>query len=547
MKKLNRNFVLNIILDGVAIGTNVEADAFHQAKTPTIDKLRASKMYRTLYAHGTYVGMPTNEDMGNSEVGHNAIGSGQIYTQGAKLVEEAFKSKIIFQGKVWKQAISNCRENGVLHLIGLVSDGNVHSHIRHLEGIIEQAAKEGCKKIVVHALLDGRDTPPHSSILYIDRLKKHMDRVSKAYGSLCQIASIAGRMVSVMDRYESDWQMVERGWQVMVQGKGDIFTDEIKGIQTMWEKNKGGDQHVQPFLVADPKTPNKPNATINDGDTVIFFNFRGDRALEICRAFESDAPIKKEKKVDVFFAGMMQYDGDNKIPTHFLVDPPNIQNTMGEYLIQKKKKVFAISETQKFGHVTYFWNGNKPNPFDPDLETYLEIKGNNSHFDQEPWMKATEITNATIRLLETRQYDFGRINYPNGDMVGHTGDFEATRISIEAVDLNLGRLLQKVKELSGIAIITADHGNSDEMYELDKKTNALKLDASKKPIPKTSHSLNPVPFMIYDPSYNGEYHLKDTKFPEVKDAGIANIAATTLELLGIEAPDFYQPSLIVWS
>lgn len=546
----NRAFVLNIVMDGVAITNITDGNSFHHARKPHFDAIRKEFCSRELFAHGTYVGMPSDDDMGNSEVGHNAIGSGKIYSQGAKLVDESIETGDLFQKETWKELISNAKQ-GAFHCIALLSDGNVHSHIRHLERLTEMAAKEGCKKIFLHALLDGRDTPPRSAQTYVERIEKHFHYVQQTYGVVCAFASGGGRMNMIMDRYNADWGMIEKGWRVMVEGQGDIYPNAIAALEDLRKRFDCDDQYLPPFLIEDPNKEGIPIATIQDKDTVLLCNFRGDRALEICRAFDDQevdgkkVPIKKNKEVNVHFYGIMLYDGDLNIPQKYLVSPPEIKETMGEYIVNSGLHLFAISETQKYGHVTYFWNGNKSGKFDEEKETYIEIPSDNVPFDQCPWMKSAEITDATIKLLQTKRYRFGRINYPNGDMVGHCGDFEAARMSVEAVDLCLGRLLKEVKRLNGIAIITADHGNCDEMYEVDKKNHCLKKKDGQSII-KTSHTLNPVPFVIYDPLYRGEYKLKSLKDEEMSNAGIANIAATTIELMGFCAPEGYKPSLIQW-
>jgi 2,3-bisphosphoglycerate-independent phosphoglycerate mutase len=271
---------------------------------------------------------------------------------------------------------------------------------------------------------------------------------------------------------------------------------------------------------------------IRDGDAVVFFNFRGDRAIEISRAFEEEdfQPFDRKRRPDVLYAGMMEYDGDLKIPKKYLVNPPAIDRTLGEYLAASDVAQFALSETQKYGHVTYFWNGNRSGYIDETRELYVEIPSDKVPFDQRPWMKAAEIADETIRLLETGSYRCGRINFANGDMVGHTGNLDAAVVAVEAVDLSLKRVLQVVKRTRGIALVTADHGNSDEMFTLKGGERVV----------KTAHTLNPVPLILYDPCFAGEYHLRTN----LDEAGLSNIAATVFRLLGFEPPDDYDPSLI---
>ena len=272
------------------------------------------------------------------------------------------------------------------------------------------------------------------------------------------------------------------------------------------------------------------------------FNFRGDRAIEISRAFDDDAFDKfdRVRHPDVLYAGMMEYDGDLHIPKHSLVAPPEIEHPMGEILADAKVSQLAISETQKYGHVTYFWNGNRSGMFDDGTETYIEVPSDRVPFDQRPWMKAAEITDRLIAELRTGKHRFARVNYANGDMVGHTGSFDATVVAVEAVDLELARLTKVVEELGGILVVTADHGNADEMYQRDKR-GQVQRDAGGRPVIKTSHTLNRVPFFIHDPMRGDRYDLDPAR---VADAGIANVTATCIELLGFVPPDDLKSSLL---
>lgn len=529
-----------IIMDGIGIGPNDEGNAFFLARTPVLDRLMQTCPYTTLKAHGTAVGLPSDADMGNSEVGHNALGAGRIFDQGAKLVDNAIESKQIFSTAIWKKLLEKPVNAGTtLHFIGLLSDGNVHSHINHLFKIIEQAALEGVKKIRVHILLDGRDVPETSALQYVDSLEQFLHGFNQKGFDFC-IASGGGRMVTTMDRYEADWNIVKRGWDAHVLGKGRAFASATEAIETYRKEQPGiTDQYLPSFVIA---KGGKPVGPILDGDSVILYNFRGDRAIEISRAFEEKDFNKfdRERIPDVVFAGMMEYDGDLHIPKNYLVFPPSIDKTISEYLVHNGCRQFAISETQKFGHVTYFWNGNRSGMFDPNFETYQEIPSDKVQFNERPWMKAAEITDAVIEAIHSQKYDFIRLNYANGDMVGHTGILEAAIIAAETVDLCIGRLLQAIDATGAIAIITADHGNLDEMFEKDAKSGAIKIDKkSGKPQPKTSHTLNPVPFIIYDPQFNGEYKLTPHK-----EQGLANVAATLCTLLGFNPPEEYYPSLV---
>jgi len=529
-----------IIMDGIGIGPCDEGNAFFLARTPVLDQLMQTCPYTTLKAHGTAVGLPSDADMGNSEVGHNTLGAGRVFDQGAKLVDKAIESKQIFTTEIWNKLLEKPVHAGTtLHFIGLLSDGNVHSHINHLFKLVEQAALEGVKKIRVHILLDGRDVPETSALQYVDSLENFLHTFNQKGFDFC-IASGGGRMVTTMDRYEADWSIVKRGWDAHVLGKGRAFTSATEAIETYRKEQPGlTDQYLPSFVIT---KSGKPVGPIIDGDSVILYNFRGDRAIEISRAFEEKDFNKfdRERFPEIVFAGMMEYDGDLHIPKNYLVFPPSIDKTISEYLVHNGCRQFAISETQKFGHVTYFWNGNRSGMFDPNYETYQEIPSDKLQFNERPWMKAAEITDAVIDAIYSVKYDFIRLNYANGDMVGHTGILEAAIIAAETVDLCIGRLLQAIDNTGAIAIITADHGNLDEMFEKDAKTGAIKIDKKTgKPQPKTSHTLNPVPFIIYDPKYNGEYTMTTHK-----EQGLANVAATICTLLGFHSPEEYYPSLV---
>ncbi|MBQ4539671.1 MAG: 2,3-bisphosphoglycerate-independent phosphoglycerate mutase, partial [Alistipes sp.] len=472
--------VLTIVMDGVGIAPNNGANAVAAANTPTLDMLMEKYPMVALKAHGTAVGLPGDDDMGNSEVGHNALGAGQVFAQGAKLVSQSIESGKMFAGETWKKLISNVKDNAsTLHFLGLFSDGNVHSHIDHLKAMIAQAKAEGIARVRVHILIDGRDVGETSAFDYIDPFEAYLDGMRDANFDI-KIASGGGRMQITMDRYEANWAMVEAGWKTHVLGEGRQFASAHEAVETYRKELGVIDQDLPAFVIAENGAP---VGTVNDGDSVIFYNFRGDRSIEISKAFD-DADFTHFDRVrypKVIYAGMLEYDGDLHIPQNYLVNPPEITNTMGEYLTNSGVSILAISETQKYGHVTYFWNGNKSGKFNDDLETYIEIPSDVVPFEQRPWMKCAEITDKLIECLESGKYKALRVNFPNGDMVGHTGSFLATQCSMEALDLQLARILKVVDKLHGVAIITADHGNADEMYELDKK-GELKLgkDGSKK-------------------------------------------------------------------
>ena len=527
-----------VVMDGIGISKRTTGNAVSAAHTPVLDRAKETCPYIQLCAHGKAVGLPSDEDMGNSEVGHNAIGAGRMFQQGASLVNKAIETGRIWKGEMWQKLIRNCKtNNGTLHFIGLFSDGNVHSHINHLKAMILRANKEGVQRIRLHILLDGRDVGETSALKYVLPFEEFLKEINSS-GKDYAIASGGGRMLVTMDRYEADWSIVKRGWDAHVLGEAEMFPSTEEAIQTFRKREPDiKDQFLHAFVV---EKDGEPLGPIQDGDSVIFFNFRGDRAIEISRAFEEEhfEKFNRRRRPGVEFAGMMQYDGDLKIPKQYLVYPPVINRTMGELFANTGITQLACSETQKYGHVTYFWNGNWSGKFNEDLETYIEIKSDIIPFEQRPWMKSAEITDMVIKELKRGKYRFARLNYPNGDMVGHTGVFSSAVIAVESVDLGLGRLLKAVEQMKGIAIITADHGNADEMFELDKNGEPV-IDRCGNPKPKTSHTLNPVPFLIFDPLLQGEYKLAHVEKP-----GLSNVAATCIQLLGYIPPDDYDESLV---
>ena len=531
--------VLTIVMDGVGLTAEGETNAVSRAYMPNLKRVMASYPTVKLKAHGTAVGLPSDDDMGNSEVGHNALGSGQVFAQGAKLVSQSIESGKMFASSAWQEIVGNVKDGGTLHFLGLFSDGNVHSHIDHLKAMLIRAKEDGVSKVRIHILLDGRDVGETSALDYVEPFEAFI--ASMRDGSFdIKIASGGGRMQITMDRYEANWAMVELGWKTHVLGEGRQFATAKEAIETYRAETKAIDQDLPPFVIAEN---GQPVGTIEDGDSVVFFNFRGDRAIEISKTFEAGADFDKFDRVrtpKVAYAGMLEYDGDLHIPSRYLVNPPEITNTMGEYLADTGVAQYAISETQKYGHVTYFWNGNKSGKFSDELETYVEIPSDIVPFEQRPWMQCALITDALIDALKSGKYPCLRVNFPNGDMVGHTGSLAATICSLEALDLQLGRILSVVDELHGVALITADHGNADEMAEVDKKTGAPKLNKDGSYKAKTSHTLNPVPLVIYDNFYADSYTVKEDR----GTFGLSNVAATAVNLLGYKAPEMWDESVI---
>lgn len=519
--------ILLVVMDGVGFSKTGLGDAVTLANTPTLDQLMANCPMTRLKAHGGAVGLPSDDDMGNSEVGHNAIGCGQIYSQGAKLVNESIESGKMYGSEAWQEVVGNVKENGsALHFIGLLSDGNVHSNISHLIQMIKQAKADGVKKVRCHILLDGRDVPATSAPIYIEQLENCLKELSGADFD-GKIASGGGRMKVTMDRYKANWGMVELGWKTHVKGEGRQFASAIEAVETYRKELPGViDQDLPAFVIAENGAP---VGKIVDHDSVVLFNFRGDRAIELSMAFDCDDfdAFDRGAKPNVVYAGMLQYDGDLKLPARFLVNPPEITNTLSEVLVNAGLRQYAVSETQKYGHVTYFWNGNRSGKFSEELETYKEIPSDNVSFDERPWMKSADITDDLIEVIRSGNYDFIRCNFPNGDMVGHTGSLPATITAMESVDLALARLMKVCDECGVTMLVTADHGNADEMLEMNKKGETAV---------RTAHSLNPVPFIIYDKDVS--YTIKDGAY------GLANIAPTVVKMLGLTAPDCWEASMI---
>jgi len=532
------------IMDGIGRGPGDGGDAVSAAQTPSLDRLWTTAPTRTLRAHGRAVGLPSDADMGNSEVGHNALGSGRVVRQGAALVNDALASGALFSGDTWRWLVAPLAGvNGTLHLCGLLSDGNVHAHIDHVLALVDGAARDGVDRLRVHALADGRDVDDPSFERYLGTLDAHLG-AHRGAGRDYRIASGGGRMVVTMDRYEADWRIVERGWKAHVLGDAPRFASWQAAVAALRQQDGGhSDQTLGAFVIADE---NGPVGTVHDGDAFVLWNFRGDRAIELTRAFDEgpDFPGFPRGRVPaVRFAGMMQYDGDLHLPGRFLVAPPEIDRTMGEFAVRLGLRTLATSETQKFGHVTYFWNGNRSGLIDDRLETYLELPSDRIAFDRAPQMQASGITDAVLGALAGGPApDIVRLNYANGDMVGHTGNLAATITAVEAVDREIGRLVDAVTRANGVLLVTADHGNADDMWMRDKQ-GAAKKDARGRVMARTSHTLAPVPLSILDcrgPKAANAWRLRE----DVPDAGLANVAATAFSLLGYRPPEGYEAGLI---
>ena len=511
--------VVLAVLDGFGCGDGGPGDAVALAATPNLDHFLARYPHVKLKAHGTAVGLPSDENTGNSEVGHNALGTGQICWQRASLVERAMESGEIFRTEGWRLLVRNCLEHGrPLHLLGLLSDANDHSHIRHLKALLRQARQENLPRVCCHVILDGFDTtyPASEFAAQIEVVLAELRDEAHDY----RIVSGGGCLAITMDRYGADWAMVERGWNAHVHGVGRQFPDALTAIRTLGQEGYA-DADIPAFVVADA---NGPIGTIKNGDSVLLFNFRGDRAEEIARAFDEPAFDKFDRGgvTDVCFVGIMPYDDNTGLPRHYLVEKPQFRNTMTELFCRAGLREYALSETQKYGHVTYFWNGNRTGMVDETLECYEEIPSDLGPAEAKPAMKSVEITDRMVEVMAEGRFDFLRCNYPNGDMVGHSGNLEAAIAAVEAVDQALGRLMEAAERYGYVLCIAADHGNVEKMLDHGQ--------------PHVGHSCNPIRFLLCDPDRN--HVLGEGPY------GLANVAGTIAQLLEIQPPDCWEPGML---
>jgi 2,3-bisphosphoglycerate-independent phosphoglycerate mutase len=530
-----------VVLDGWGEAKPNQYNCIHVAETPTMDSLKngAPEKWRLVRAHGNAVGLPTEDDMGNSEVGHNALGAGRIYAQGAKLVDIALESGKIYGGEGFKY-IKESFDNGTLHLIGLLSDGGVHSRLDQLQLLLKGASQRGAKRIRVHILTDGRDVLDGSSVGFVETLENDLSELCEK-GVDAKIASGGGRMYVTMDRYENDWDVVKRGWDAQVLGEAPHkFKSALEAVKKLREAPKANDQYLPPFVIVDDN--GKAVGPIVDGDAVVTFNFRADRMVMLAKAleYENFDKFDRVRFPKIRYAGMLQYDGELKLPSCYLVSPPEIERTSGEYLVHNGIRTFACSETVKFGHVTFFWNGNRSGCFNPELEEYVEIPSDSGiTFNVQPKMKALEIAEKARDALHSGKFDQVRVNLPNGDMVGHTGDIDATIVACKAADDAVKMIIDAIEQVGGIYVITADHGNAEDMVKRNKKGEPLLGKDGNIQI-LTSHTLQPVPIAIGGPGLAPGVRFRQ----DVPDGGLANVAATVMNLHGFEAPDDYEPTLI---
>jgi 2,3-bisphosphoglycerate-independent phosphoglycerate mutase len=533
------------ILDGVGLAPPAADNSVSRAEAPFLhsvlrdDVVAGQAAVRTeLRAHGTAVGLPSDADMGNSEVGHNILGAGRIFDQGAKQVEQAMLDGSIWSG-AWQHVLARGAAGKRIHFIGLLSDGNVHSHIRHLQILMEKAAEAGAQHLVAHVLLDGRDVRDQTGDVYVQQLETFFGELAQRTGVTPVIGSGGGRMSTTMDRYEADWGMVERGYAAHALGTARPFHSALEAIRWFRTEDPSvSDQFLPAFTVVD--AAGVPVGAMQPGDAVVLFNFRGDRMIEIYRALADQVFTEFPRgplPADLLVTGLALYDGDLKIPAEFLVPPTRVTNTVSEVIATAGIRQAAIAETQKYGHVTYFWNGNRSDKFDDAIEEYVEIPSDRVPFEQRPWMKSADTADEIIRVIGEGLTPFVRANFAAGDMVGHTGNVQAATMAVEALDISLQRLFEAVRHAGGTLIVTADHGNCEVMVERNSKGEVQFL-ADGTPVPKKSHTLSPVPFVVFD------FLGREVSVAGVPQAGLANVAATLLQCLGLPVPEAYAAAAV---
>ena len=492
-----------MILDGFGDNQNKDGNAIKLANTPNIDKLMKKYPNTDMYTSGLHVGLPEGQ-MGNSEVGHTNIGAGRIVYQELTRITKAIEDGDFFSNQELIAAIENCKKNhSKLHILGLVSDGGVHSHIRHLYGLLELAKRRDFEDVYVHCFLDGRDTPPASAEGYIVKLQEKMKE--KGVG---KIASISGRFYA-MDR-DKRWQRVQKCYDALVNGKGIKANSAEKAIEDSYQKEVF-DEFVEPTVICNN---GEPVAKIEENDSVIFFNFRPDRAREITRAIvDKDFNEFETKKMNVYFVCFTSYD-ETMPNVHIAFKKEVLHNTFGEVVSKAGLTQLRIAETEKYAHVTFFFNGGEEKQY-PGEDRILVPSPKVETYDQKPEMSAYEVTDKVVDALENDKYDVVILNFANTDMVGHTGSLEAAIKAVEAVDECVGKIVKVIEEKKGNLIITADHGNAEQM--IDYKTGE----------PHTAHTTNPVPIILV--TANPEYKLKE-------NGKLADLAPTMLDLMGIEQP-----------
>ena len=503
---MSKKPVVLMVLDGYGLSDKTEGNAIAMANTPVMDKLMKECPFQKGYASGLAVGLPDGQ-MGNSEVGHMNIGAGRVIYQDLTRISKAIEDRSFFDNKVIAEAMENCKKNDSdLHLWGLLSDGGVHSHIDHLYGLLQMAKEFGLSKVYVHAFLDGRDTPPASGKSYVETLQKKMDEIGVG-----KIASLAGRYYA-MDR-DNNWDRVQLAYDSLVAGEGVVAEDAVQAMADSYAKDVT-DEFVVPTVIVEN---GKPLSVVKPEDSVIFFNFRPDRAREMTRAFCDDKFTGFERKggfLGVHFVCFKDYD--ESIGNKFVAFPKEeIANTFGEYLAKNGKKQLRLAETEKYAHVTFFFNGGVEEPNIEEKRILVNSPKDVATYDLKPEMSAPEVGVDLVEAVKSDEYDVIIINFANPDMVGHTGVIPAAVKAVEKIDELVGKTVEAVKEVGGVMFICADHGNAEKM--VDYETGE----------PHTAHTTNPVPFILVGGEDN--WDLKE-------NGRLCDIAPTLLDIMEMEQP-----------
>ncbi len=531
--------VLLIVMDGWGMGSGGPEDAVSRANTPVFDHLWKEYAHTHLLTHGPYVGLPSGKDMGGSEVGHLTMGAGCILEQGSTRINHAIHDDSFFQSEAIQQVMKVGDTDNTLHLLGLLSDGNIHSHLSHFKALINYAFEQGVRRLRVHALLDGRDVGIQTAQKYVCELEEAFSYINSHTGFDYCFASGGGREQIIMDR-DQQWSKVAEGWNLMVHGKGEQRFPSMLAAIDFFRTARVGlvDQDMPGFVIVDNK--DRPVGLVVDGDAVVMVNFRGDRAIEITEAFQVDDfdGFDRGKRPSITYAGMMVYDEDRNLPALQIMGPTRVENPFGKRLVKLGIKQFRLTETQKYAHVTFFFNGGYRQPLDAAIEDYILIPSDRGiSFSDAPQMKAPDIAATAVKLIESGQYGFGLINLANADMVGHCGEMRSAITAVEAVDAAVGQIVEALGKAGGCALITADHGNAEEMKVM---AGDGKLE------PSTRHSINPVPCILFDPAFDGSYRLRqatDTDDVQITP-GLSHLAATLFEMMGESVPEDMNPSLI---
>lgn len=501
--------VVLMILDGWGISEHKEGNAIAQSNTENMDRLLAQYGHSQLFCSGEYVGLPEGQQ-GNSEVGHLNLGAGRVVYQELTRINKAVREHTLQDNPAFQNVMAHCMEqNKALHLMGLVSPGGVHSHSSHLYGLLEMAAAKGLKEVYVHCFLDGRDVGPSTGLGFVEELEDKLQQIGVG-----RIATVSGRYYA-MDR-DNRWERVEKAYRAMTAGAGETAASAVEAVQQSYDKGET-DEFVLPTVV---QADGKPVAVIQAGDGVIFFNFRGDRAREISKAFVNrEFDGFSREYLGVQYVAMTQYEEGLDMTVAF--PPQDLQNTLGQVLADNQVKQFRVAETEKYAHVTFFFNGGveEPNPLEDRL---LVPSPKVATYDLQPEMSAIEVKDKLIEAIKGGEYPFILVNFANTDMVGHTGIPEAAQKAVETVDKCVGEVADAVKNAGGVLLITADHGNAEQMVDPVKGT------------PHTAHTANPVPFVVMS-----------VEPYTVKDGSLQDVAPTVLKLLGIDKPaDMTGESLI---